>query len=109
MSYRPWTPRGDWERGNSERFDEEDLFEVDVIGHEHDARFFRGYPGFGPSTPAGYPHGPYVEPDMGADRGPQFSPYQHPGHMHHSPHHHPHHHPQQLAAQPQADEMTDEP
>lgn len=23
------------------------------------------YPGYGPGVPAGYPHGPFVEPDMG--------------------------------------------
>lgn len=28
---------------------------------------FQGYPGYGPSVPPGYPHGPFVEPDMGTD------------------------------------------
>ena len=38
----------------------------------HPQRGFQSFPyvGFGPSVPPGYPHGPFVEPDMGYDGAP---------------------------------------
>jgi len=37
-----------------------------MVAFGHDATP-AGYPGYGPSVPPGYPHGPYLEPDMGMD------------------------------------------
>ena len=39
----------------------------DPACHPHRAFQSYGYPGYGPSVPPGYPHGPFVEPDMGVD------------------------------------------
>jgi hypothetical protein len=39
----------------------------DEACHPHRAFQSYRYPGYGPSVPPGYPHGPFVEPDMGAD------------------------------------------
>ena len=103
--YRGWTPRQDWEDGAREHFDEEDLFDIAVIGSEAQSY---AYPGYGPSVPPGYPHGAFVEPDMGYESYGAQGAYG-PGYMHRSPHHHQHHHPQQLANQPQADELSCEP
>jgi hypothetical protein len=110
--YHPWTPRSDWDEGEREHYDVEDLFDITVFGH--DAQVTAGYPGYGPSVPPGYPHGPYAEPDMGAQPYQSGQPYgaqgaYGPGHMHRNPHHHQHHHPQQLANQPQSDELSCEP
>ena len=37
----------------------------DEACHPHRTFQSYGYPGYGPSVPPGYPHGPFVEPDMG--------------------------------------------
>ena len=39
----------------------------DEACHPHRTFQSYGYPGYGPSVPPGYPHGPFVEPDMGND------------------------------------------
>ena len=41
----------------------------DPACHPHRAFQSYGYPGYGPSVPPGYPHGPFVEPDMGYEGG----------------------------------------
>jgi hypothetical protein len=42
----------------------------DPACHPHRAFQSFQYPGYGPSVPPGYPHGPFVEPDMGFDGAP---------------------------------------
>lgn len=42
----------------------------DPACHPHRAFQSYGYPGYGPSVPPGYPHGPFVEPDMGYEGRP---------------------------------------
>jgi hypothetical protein len=39
----------------------------DETCHPHRQFQSYAYPGYGPSVPPGYPHGPFVEPDMGTD------------------------------------------
>ena len=42
----------------------------DEACHPHRTFQSYGYPGYGPSVPPGYPHGPFVEPDMGYEGRP---------------------------------------
>jgi len=42
----------------------------DEACHPHRAFQSYPYPGYGPSVPPGYPHGPFVEPDMGWEPAP---------------------------------------